>query len=107
MLFKKNHKQMILEGKKTATRRVWKKPMVRVGGLYKCKLKMLSKNYFAIIEVTKVYLQQLGEMTNKDAKKEGYANIKEFKKIWIEINGKWDDKKFVDVIEFKVINKKV
>lgn len=42
MLFKKEHKEMILNGTKTATRRVWKKPMVKVGGIYKCKLKMFS-----------------------------------------------------------------
>ena len=42
MLFRPEHKQMILDGTKTATRRVWKKPMVKVGGIYKAKLKMLE-----------------------------------------------------------------
>ena len=103
MLFKPEHQKMILNGTKTATRRVWKRPMVKVGGIYKAKLKMLDKKYFAKIKVTKLYLQQLGEMTNKDAKKEGYPNLMEFHDKWVEINGWWIDNKFVDVIEFEVI----
>ena len=49
MLFKKEHKEMILSGTKTQTRRIWKRPMVKVGGIYKAKLKMMSKDYFAKI----------------------------------------------------------
>ena len=75
MLFKKEHKKMILEGNKTATRRAWKKPMAKVGGVYKCKLAMLSKDYFAEIVVTKMYKQRIKKMTDNDAKKEGYKNL--------------------------------
>ena len=86
MLFKPEHKKLILEGKKTATRRVWEKPMVKVGGIYKAKLKMLSKDYFAKIKVTKLFKQKLWEMTSEDARKEGYNNIVDFERIWIEIH---------------------
>ena len=101
MLFKLEHKEMILKGTKTATRRDWKKPMVKVGGIYKCKLKMLSKEYFALIKVTKFYKQRLGDMTNKDAKKEGYNSLREFYNIWIQINGDFNPQE-VYVIEFKL-----
>ena len=111
MLFKPKHKEMILNGTKTATRRVWKKPMVKVGGIYKCKLKMLSKKSFAKIKVIKLYKQRLYEMTSEDTKKEGYNNLKEFEKIWIEINGNWNNRLtghwngnlVVDVIEFELL----
>ena len=83
MIFKPEHKEMILNETKTATRRVWKKPMVKVGGIYKCKLKMLSKEYFAKIKVTKLYKQKLRDMKEKDAKKEGYHSLKKFFSIWI------------------------
>ena len=94
---------MILNGTKTATRRVWKKPMVKVGGIYKCKLKMLSKDYFAKIKVTKLYKQKLRDITEGDAIKEGYDCIRDFEKIWIKINGNWKDTLEVDVIEFEVV----
>jgi hypothetical protein len=103
MLFKPEHLQMILAGTKTATRRIWKKPMVKVGNIYKAKLKMLSRDYFAKIKVTKMFKQELGEMTDEDARKEGYKNIMAFHEIWIKINGAWQDNLLVDVIEFEVV----
>ena len=103
MLFKKEHKQMILNGTKTATRRVWKKPMVKVGGIYKCKLKMLDKNYFAKIKIVNLYKQKLRDITEGDAIKEGYDCIRDFEKIWIKINDFWEDDLVVDVIEFEEV----
>ena len=103
MLFKPEHKEMILNGTKTATRRIWKRPMVKIGGIYKAKLKMLSKEYFAKIQVTKLYKQCLYSMSDEDAKKEGYESIEEFKKIWIKINGVWNKGLNVDVIEFNLL----
>ena len=103
MLFRPEHQQMILEGKKTATRRVWKKPMVKVGGIYKCKLKMLSKDYFAKIKVIKLFKQDLGDMSLTDVEKEGYTSYEEFNSIWKKINGEFKLTQNVDVIEFEVI----
>ncbi len=103
MLFKLEHKEMILNGTKTATRRVWKRPMVKVGGIYKAKLKMISKDYFAKIKVTKFFKQKLKDMTQQDCEKEGYFEMGEFRNIWIKINGSWKEDLIVDVIEFEVI----
>lgn len=106
MLFKKIHKEMILNGTKTATRRVWKRPMVKVGGIYKCKTKMLSKDYFAKIKVTKLYKQKLIDMKDEDTNKEGYKNLMDFQDIWIKINSEWNPFLKVDVIEFEVVGGK-
>ena len=103
MLFKPEHKYLILDGKKTVTRRVWKKPMVKIGGIYKCKLKMLSKDYFAKIKVTKFFKQRLGDMNQEDVLKEGYKWNYEFMDIWKKINGIYDPVLEVDVIEFEVV----
>ena len=94
---------MILNGTKTATRRVWKKPMVKVGGIYKAKLKMLSKDYFAKIKVTKVYKQRIGSMFLEDYQKEGYTSRGKFIDVWVKINGSWREDLVVDVIEFEVV----
>jgi len=103
MLFKEGHKEMILNGTKTATRRVWKKPMVKVGGIYKAKLKMLSKEYFARIKVIKLVKDRLGNITDEDCKKEGYSSKTKFIDIWVNINGSWREDLIVYVIEFEVI----
>ena len=98
---------MILQGTKTATRRIWKKPMVKVDGIYKAKLKMLSKDFFTKIKVTKFFKQRLGDMTDEDARKEGYLNKMDFMDVWEQINNcKWDARQEVDVIEFKKIIEK-
>lgn len=104
MLFKSEHKAMILNGTKTATRRDWKRPMVKVGGVYKAKLKMLSKEYFAKIKVTKLFQQPLYRMTREDANKEGYEELSDFKDIWIKINKSWNPDLIVDVIEFELVS---
>ena len=104
MLFKPEHVDMILRRSKTATRRIWKKPRVKVGGIYKAKLKMISKDYFAKIKVEALYKQPLGRMDYVDALKEGYESLDDFKKIWKKINGSWDDKLVVDVIEFELVS---
>lgn len=103
MLFKPEHKEMILLGNKTSTRRDWKRPMVKVGNVYKAKLKMLSKDYFAEIKVLKIYRQKLGDMTQDDCQKEGYFYIVDFKRVWIAINGFWNPEKEIYVIEFEVL----
>ncbi len=105
MIFKEEHKKMILNGTKTATRRIWKRPMVKIGGVYKCKLKMLSKGYFAKIKVTELYKQELMNMKDEDAKKEGYKNTRDFQEVWIKINDEWNPFLKVDVIEFEVVKK--
>ncbi len=103
MLFKKEHKDMILNGTKTATRRAWKRPMVKVGNIYQAKLEMLSKEYFAKIKVKELYEQELGAMTDEDAIKEGYEDVESFREIWIKINGWWNNDAIISVIEFELV----
>lgn len=102
MLFKPEHIKMILAGTKTATRRDWKKPMVKVGGVYKVKTKMLSNEYHCKIKVLKLYKQQLGNMTLEDVIKEGYQTWIDFREIWVKINYFFAPKKVVDVVEFEL-----
>lgn len=101
MLFKPEHIGMIEKDIKTATRRDWEKPMAKVGGVYRTKTNLMSRDYYQVIEVKKMYLQRLGDMTEEDAQKEGGYTLKKFRDIWIEINGFWSDDFVVTVIEFK------
>jgi len=103
LLFKPENKEMILAGKKTSTRRVWRRKNVKVGRTYKARLKLLSKDYFAKIRVKKFYKQRLGEMKKEDFEKEGYENPNDFIRNWAEITGSWDKGLAVHVIEFEVV----
>ena len=105
MLFKPEHEEMILERRKTATRRMWKKPRVKVGGIYKCKKIMLSKDYFAKIKVIKLFKQKLKYMGEGDALKEGYHSLDVFQDIWVKINGNWNQEAEPYVIEFELVER--
>ena len=102
MLFKPEHVKLIETDFKTATRRIWKRPHAKVGGSYPVQTRMFQpkKECLYFIRPIKIYRQRLGDMTEKDADKEGGYTLDEFKDVWIEINKKWDDDLEVTVIEW-------
>jgi len=105
MLFKDYLIEQILAGKKTATRRLWGKPMVKVGNTYACKKSYYEKRVNCpIIRVTKLHLQELRHMTEADAKAEGFKDLKEFRKAWLAINEYYNPQEPVWVVEFKLID---
>jgi len=104
MLFKPQHIPQILDGIKVVTRRIWKRPCAKEGGTYRVKTKLLSKEYFALIKCTKLYKQPLGEMTEHDAWIEGKYTLVEYKIIFKEIYGFWDDAFTPTVIEFECVS---
>ena len=100
MIFRPDHIRLILEGKKTATRRRHTYPR-RAGRVYRIQRSMLDWTDIRIV-VTKAYMQKLGQMTEEDAKKEGASTLKAFKEIWREINGGWNPEEEVWVYEFQL-----
>lgn len=105
MLFKKEHIEMIKKGKKTVTRRIWKRNMVKRGNVYMANTEMFVKreDCTCFIKVTDVFHQPLWHMRDIDAEHEGYDNMREFREVWEEINGEgsWDPKQTVTVVEFE------
>ena len=87
MLFKPEHVKMILSGQKTQSRRLWKKPMAKVDGTYKAKNKLFSKDYFAVLHVTKLWKEKLLDISEEDAKKEGYPSRGAFLQKFYDIYG--------------------
>lgn len=101
MLFKPYHIPMIKSGKKTATRRVWKKPHAKVGGIYTVQTRLYEPAAGCpLIRVEKIYEQPLGEMTVVDARAEGYPTLDHFRMAWSKINGSYDPAVVVTVVEF-------
>lgn len=105
MLFKTEHIEMIKKGTKTQTRRNWKRRMVKPGGIYKVKTKMLSKDYHCKIKVISVNKEKLFDMNEDDFIAEGYTDPNEFWDIWEKINGK-PENICVYVIDFELYEEK-
>lgn len=103
MLFKKDLIEKILNETKITTRRVWKKPRVKVHGIYKVKSKLYSKEFHCKIKVLKIYKEKLKEMTELDALVEGFDGLDEFKIKWYSINGSWNPEQEVYVINFELV----
>ncbi len=111
MLFKKNHIELILSGKKTQTRRMWKKRRAVPGRIHKVKTQMLSTEYFAEILILRVWKEYLGFISEADAIKEGFRNREHFFQVFYDINKKLKynpDREDIEVfvVEFKLYNRK-
>ena len=86
LLFKPEHMRPIKLRRKVETRRIWKRKRVKVGALHKCKTKMLSKEYFAVIKILECEKTKLGDMTEENAYNEGYDSLELFKEAFCRIN---------------------
>jgi len=87
--------EKVLAGQKTATRRNGR--YADVGEV------MTLQNHQYVVE--KVYSQSLGELTDDDAKQEGYATVEEYKQSILSIHPgmPWLPKMRVWVHEFRLI----
>jgi hypothetical protein len=86
ILFKPEHVGPILAGTKTQTRRIWKKPRAKVGAIHLAKTEMLSKEFFAKLEILAVYQERLIDISDDDAKAEGYAGADAYLEAFCRIN---------------------
>jgi len=50
----------------------------------------------------KKYSQKLGEISEAEARKEGFNSLEEFKEAWIKIIGQWNPSLEVVAYEFKL-----
>ena len=84
MLFKKKHVKLILEGRKTATRRLTGR--YKLGQVYAVQgwLYDRARGYISIV---KKYRQKLGDMSEEDIRKEGCSSREEFIREWEESYG--------------------
>jgi len=105
MLFKPEHVDVILSGKKTQTRRIWKRPRAKVGSIHRAKTVLFSRQYFALIRITEVRRERLGDISIEDIHREGYQTLAGFKAEWIRINGSWDPDAEVFVVSFELADR--
>ena len=92
----------VYSGRKTATRRIQRYP-AEVG----MRMRAVFPSYSIVdLHITAVYSQKLGDMSEDDAKREGYQCLDTFKKAWAQTHPRegWDGERNVWVIEWKKPN---
>ena len=99
MLFKPEHVDMILTGKKTQTRRLWKKRRALVGSIHQARTELFGKP-FAYLKILDVHQEYLGEISDEDCIKEGDYTYESYRDIWKKINKSYDTFQKVWVVEF-------
>jgi hypothetical protein len=105
MLFKHYHVDPILVGTKTQSRRLWKRPRVKVGGVYPIQTRLFARNSEAKgwIRVTELRKERLSTISMEDAKEEGGYSPMEFFEVWDGINkGKRGQDPIVTVVVFEL-----
>jgi hypothetical protein len=100
-LFKRPLLKLVLEGKKTQTRRTHRR-MWTVGRAYGIRDKLFAKPEAKIL-ILRRFGQRLGEISQEDAQKEGFETLDEFKIAWKEIYGQWQPGQVVIAYEFKLL----
>ena len=111
MIFRPELAQLILDGKKTATRRRTSDNPRSPWSSERCGYKLGQR--FAInpgrgvarvgdVTATCVYPQPLRLMQEEDAHKEGFESLEDFKAAWKAINGTFDPREWVWVVEFEL-----
>jgi hypothetical protein len=86
LLFIPEHVPMILDGTKTQTRRIWKRKRCNVGAIHLAKTMMLSKEYFAKLNILRVWQEPLGDISRADAIAEGYKDGNDYLNAFFTIN---------------------
>jgi len=98
--FRLSHMSPILNGVKTQTsRKGIRDPKIKVGAKIHAAV---WEPHFADLMVTSISRKRLGDFTEEDAKREGGYTLAEFKQVWSEIHGQWNDEELVYVIGFSL-----
>lgn len=104
ILFKPEHVPMILSGRKTQTRRKWKRPRVCVGSIHKAKTGFRKNETFARIRITGLRQERLGDISDEDVPREGYDSRETLADVWRRIYGaNSNPDEIVRVIDFEVV----
>ncbi len=101
LLFKPEHIQPILNGRKTETRRLWKRRRARPLALHWCTTKLYDKDArFCRVRIVSCRREALGCITEEGAMREGYGCRAVFLDAFERINGTTPLDTIVYVVRF-------
>lgn len=99
--FRLSHMKPILDGAKVQTSRTGiPDPKVRVGAIVYASV---WEPHFADLRVTYIERKRLRYFDEEDAKREGGYTLEDFKKVWKDIHGEWNEDQIVYVIHFEKV----
>jgi ParB family chromosome partitioning protein len=99
--FRLGHMEPILKEMKTQTsRKGIPDPKIKAGARVHAAV---WEPHFADLIVTSIERKRLDDFTELDAKREGGYTLEQFKKVWRDIHGEWDESKIVYVIHFRLV----
>lgn len=103
ILFKPEHVEPILEGRKTQTRRLGAKRW-NVGALHHAATRLFDPAaVFARLQIVDVRRELLWAISPADVRAEGYDSALEFAEAWSRINGPTPFDTPVWAVEFEVV----
>lgn len=105
LLFKPEMITAIREGRKTQTRRFWKRPRVKVGSIHQAKLSYTKKTDLRL-RILRVWEQRLDHMTTEEVHAEGFADWGTYVNYITKIIGKRDtiaEGRRCYAVEFEVV----
>lgn len=104
MIFTPSSIEKIKSGQKTETRRIWKRPHVKVGGVYGTRASRRDKETGSTrIRVTEVRQEFLGDVDSGATHREGFSSVEDFMAVWKQLHGEWNPKQTVYVVRFEVV----
>ncbi len=98
ILFKPRHAALILSGQKTQTRRLGRKRW-NVGASHQAKHNYRKSGFFALLRILDVYRERLGDISEEDARSEGYESKEAYLRAFREINRIEDDSAWEAVLQ--------
>ena len=101
VLFKRPLLFLVLQGRKTQTRRVHKHQLA-LGRVYGIRSMWFEKSK-GYIRITGKFYQKLGDISQEDVRKEGFQSLEDFKRAWESIHGVWQPEQAVIVYEFELV----
>lgn len=102
LLFQPRHVQPILNDEKDWTRRLWAKQRINPWSLQLAKTKMLSKEFFAVLQILHIQRERLTAITEYGAQREGGYTRREYLDLFREMHKlPADANPFLFAIQFK------